>query len=1106
MGTLTGIIVSDDPDIRNASMDAFCRTQDLSGLLAECRELDDFRRTSQNLYHRSRAQLFLYAIHRYHLPLHTRAAGKIPYVAALAIMDRRFEEAIDLMLAAQEKEGPGSSLSSGLASGYYNLCFQTLRAQVRRSVRAIRGNQWMSRMGHPADCPLTVRPEMLRRGPGSELYPILRESTPVRMDLTHSAWSDIFFLGMDYPESARVINISVDLHVRGQGEGTPQPPVEAWIRVIDEPVLRLTSVDLGATATITSLQEMFDFGRDYLGLLKAAVIASGIVPQALEGNTRPLSELLELLVGKGRGIEAVSVVRGIPKGSRLAVSTNLLASLISVCMRFTGQIETLTGALSERDRRLVAARAILGEWIGGSGGGWQDSGGVWPGIKAMRGEAAQPDDPEYGVSRGRLLPSHHVLTGEDLAPDIIQKLQDSLVVAHGGMAQDVGPVLEMVTEKYLLRSEAEWQARGRALAIFDEILQILKTGDMRALGSATERNFFGPIQTIIPWASNLYTESLIRSVRQEMGTEFWGFWMLGGMSGGGMGFIFDPRRKASAQDRLATIMSETRRRMEKSVPFAMQPVVYDFAVNQKGTNAELLAGAGALMPAAYYDLHVPALLRMEPRSIPAARRAELAAFGEACRDSTTLSGTVRSLFDRMLPAADTKQEKGGESLSAMLEEFGFDRIQHDRIQAELKIGRLGLAQNRLLSSTLIEDVRAGDVADLRNSGFVSVGEQAIRNGEVAVVALAGGAGSRWTRGAGVVKALNPFCRLAGRHRSFLEMHAAKNRRTWEQYGTAPPYVVTTSYLTHAPIEQALAEAHNYRYPGAVMLSPGRNIGLRMVPMIRDLRFAWEELTRQRLDEQAEKVRESGRAALIAWVSAVGEGSDYQDNLPSQCLHPVGHWYEVPNMLQNGVLSALLRQRPSLRYLLLHNVDTLGANVDPTVLGYHISESAGMTVEVIARHLEDRGGGLARVDGRLRLIEGLALSSEELESTLSYYNSNTMWISVEHILEVFELTDADLQDSGKISAAVRRLASRMPTYITLKEVKKRWGKGQEDIFPVSQFEKLWGDMTALPELACRYAEVSRFRGQQLKETSQLDGWLRDGSAGYVESLCDFGDES
>jgi hypothetical protein len=77
---------------------------------------------------------------------------------------------------------------------------------------------------------------------------------------------------------------------------------------------------------------------------------------------------------------------------------------------------------------------------------------------------------------------------------------------------------------------------------------------------------------------------------------------------------------------------------------------------------------------------------------------------------------------------------------------------------------------------------------------------------------------------------------------------------------------------------------------------------------------------------------------------------------------------------------------------------------------------------------------------------------------------------------------------------------MPAYITLKDVKKRWGKGQEDIFSVAQFEKLWGDMTALPELNCSFVAVSRVRGQQLKEPAQLDAWLRDGSATHAESLC------
>src|SRR6202035_5574848 len=127
---------------------------------------------------------------------------------------------------------------------------------------------------------------------------------------------------------------------RTASAAAPKPPVEAYLRVIDQPVLRLVSVDLQATAEIATIDEVFDFARDYLSLLKAAVIAPGLVPPGMEGATQPLSQILERLTGtRGLGIEIVSKVNGIPKGSRLAVSTTLLASLISACMRATGQIE-----------------------------------------------------------------------------------------------------------------------------------------------------------------------------------------------------------------------------------------------------------------------------------------------------------------------------------------------------------------------------------------------------------------------------------------------------------------------------------------------------------------------------------------------------------------------------------------------------------------------------------------------------------------------------------------------------------------------------------------------------------------------------------------------
>ncbi len=486
---LVEIITSSDPAVRDLPLERFCRAATVNALLVECQALDAFRRAASNLYERVRACFFLYAIHRFHLPNTPRlaAAGEIPYRGYTYLLERRFEEAIDAFLAAQSQRGPSAEVSSALSAAYHSLAFQTLADQVRRSVRSARGNQWMFRMGHPADHPLRVRSELLQREAASGVYPILRERTPVRMDLSHSGWSDIFFLGMDYPEGARVLNVSIDLAVRGQGQD-PQPPVEAYFRVIDEPLLRLVSVDLGAKADVTTLAEVFDFARDYLGLLKAAIIAAGVVPPGIEGAQQNLADLLARLVGPGRGVELVSRVRDIPKGSRLAVSTSLLAALISCCMRATGQMHSLTGELEDHERRWVAARAILGEWLGGSGGGWQDSGGVWPGIKLITGVAASEGDPEFGVSKGRLLPQHHILGADAVTPATRQALQDSLVLVHGGMAQNVGPILEMVTEKYLLRSEAEWLARQEAMRVLDRVLAHLRPGDVRAIGQDTTHN------------------------------------------------------------------------------------------------------------------------------------------------------------------------------------------------------------------------------------------------------------------------------------------------------------------------------------------------------------------------------------------------------------------------------------------------------------------------------------------------------------------------------------------------------------------------------------------------------------------------------------------
>jgi hypothetical protein len=145
-----------------------------------------------------------------------------------------------------------------------------------------------------------------------------------------------------------------------------------------------------------------------------------------------------------------------------------------------------------------------------------------------------------------------------------------------------------------------------------------------------------------------------------------------------------------------------------------------------------------------------------------------------------------------------------------------------------------------------------------------------------------------------------------------------------------------------------------------------------------------------------------------------------------------------------------------------------------------------------------------VGGRPRLLEGLAQPREETDYDLRYYNTLTTWLDLDRWLAILGLSRADLTENrqSRIEESVRELASRLPAYVTIKDVKRRWGFGQEDIFPVAQLERIWGDLSGLDEVDTAFLVVDRLRGQQLKDPAQLDGWANDGSLDYIANLCDF----
>jgi len=173
-------------------------------------------------------------------------------------------------------------------------------------------------------------------------------------------------------------------------------------------------------------------------------------------------------------------------------------------------------------------------------------------------------------------------------------------------------------------------------------------------------------------------------------------------------------------------------------------------------------------------------------------------------------------------------------------------------------------------------------------------------------------------------------------------------KTGSMFGCLPPHLFTTSHLTHSAITDLLEREARYGFPGELLLSPGRSIGLRFIPTVVDLQFAWEQLKQQQLEPRKQKVRDSAR---------------------KRC------WTGRPARVSQATIAEICRHNAFIR-----------------------------------------------------------------------------------------------SDTGM----------RFPT----------------------QFEKLWGDMTSLPEASTEFFLIPRQRGQQLKEVAHLDGWDRDGSRSFIESLCEF----
>ncbi len=275
-----------------------------------------------------------------------------------------------------------------------------------------------------------------------------------------------------------------------------------------------------------------------------------------------------------------------------------------------------------------------------------------------------------------------------------------------------------------------------------------------------------------------------------------------------------------------------------------------------------------------------------------------------------------------------------------LARHGFDRARLLALGEKLARGEI----DRGVVTGRVEPPAVGDVVELPEPGsaahrlLVERGAQALSEGRVALIVLAGGMA---TRMGGIVKALVEA--LPGK--TFLDIRLAEIAAVGRRHGVSPPLWLMTSAATESGIRQALGA----RLDGDQIATFTQHLSLRLTP--------------------------GGQLFLD------------QAGRPSE--HAPGHG-DLPDALKHSGLLTRFVERGG-HTLLLTNLDNLGGTLDEALIGFHLEHSAKVTSEVVDKLDDDRGGIPVRVDGKLRILEEFRVPKSFDPQTVRVFNTNTFHI-------------------------------------------------------------------------------------------------------------------
>jgi UTP--glucose-1-phosphate uridylyltransferase len=144
-----------------------------------------------------------------------------------------------------------------------------------------------------------------------------------------------------------------------------------------------------------------------------------------------------------------------------------------------------------------------------------------------------------------------------------------------------------------------------------------------------------------------------------------------------------------------------------------------------------------------------------------------------------------------------------------------------------------------------------------------------------------------------------------------------------------------------------------------------------------------------------------------------------------------------------------------RYLLVRNVDNLGARIDPVILGHHVRSACEATVELAPKWPDDVGGSPFQYLGRTQLIEQVRYRPGFDPNIVDVFNTNTFWFTAQALDRDFDLGwyYVEKEVEGRRAVQVEHLIGELTAHLSTDFLQIRRSGSKTRFLPVKTPEDL-----------------------------------------------------